>query len=267
MFDIDLFDVPQSVIDSLHAQGKIVICYFSAGSYEKKRPDSDDFPEIIKSKKMAGWDEMWLDINQLQAGGPLQTIMKARMDLAVTKKCDGIEPDNVDAWTNDVYTVRSVNKQGVRTYGSKITGTIQLAYNRWLADYAHSVGLSIGLKNDLDQIPQLVTSFDWALNEQCNQFDECDQYEPFLSANKAVFGVEYHEFVKSKSFCRDMVAGSMSWLYKTKALLADPFDPCDASWSSDPQCGDRVCSYGEDTTSCPTDCRVGSVRSTHRPVG
>src|SRR5262249_44643767 len=44
MYDIDLFDAPQSVIDSLHASGRIVICYFSAGSYENWRPDTGDFP-------------------------------------------------------------------------------------------------------------------------------------------------------------------------------------------------------------------------------
>src|SRR5262245_15557289 len=31
MYDIDLFDVPQSTIDGLHAAGRRVICYFSAG--------------------------------------------------------------------------------------------------------------------------------------------------------------------------------------------------------------------------------------------
>jgi len=271
MFDIDLFDSPQSVIDNLHAKGKIVICYFSAGSYEKKRPDSSQFPEILKSKKMDGWDEMWLDISQMQPGGALQTIMKARMDLAVQKGCDGVEPDNVDAWSNDVYSVRSVSQGGTRVYGSKITGAIQLTYNKFLATYAHSVGLSVGLKNDVDQIPQLVASFDWALNEQCNQFSECDNYEPFLSANKAVFGVEYKEYVKSKSFCTDMNDAHMSWLYKTKALLADPFDPCAPDWPTGPQCGDNVCSQGENFTSCATDCpgtvqsrRPGNIRPHHR---
>jgi len=32
--------------------------------------------------------------------------------------------------------------------------------------------------------------FDWALNEQCFEFDECDLLDPFVAAGKAVFGVE-----------------------------------------------------------------------------
>jgi len=39
IFDIDLFDVPQSTIDTLHARGSKVICYISAGTWENWRPD------------------------------------------------------------------------------------------------------------------------------------------------------------------------------------------------------------------------------------
>jgi len=51
--------------------------------------------------------------------------------------------------------------------------------------------LAIGLKNDLAQIPQLVQWFDFAVNEQCHQFEECDELDPFISANKAVLNIEY----------------------------------------------------------------------------
>ncbi len=45
--------------------------------------------------------------------------MSARMDLAKTKGCDGLEPDNVDAYENDL--------------GFKLTSNDQIAYNTWLA--------------------------------------------------------------------------------------------------------------------------------------
>ncbi len=32
---------------------------------------------------------------------------------------------------------------------------------------------------------------DWALNEECNQYDECVGYTQFISAGKVVFPVEY----------------------------------------------------------------------------
>lgn len=78
----------------------------------------------------------------------------------------------------------------------------QLAYNRWLAEAAHELGLSIGLKNDLNQIEDLVEDFDWALNEQYFQYDECDLLVPFIEAGKAVFGVEYsEEGLKQSAYC------------------------------------------------------------------
>ena len=66
-----------------------------------------------------------------------------------------------------------------------------IAYLRFLATEAHARGLSIGLKNSLDLVSELVTSFDWALNEECLQYDECESLEPFIEAGKAVFHCEY----------------------------------------------------------------------------
>lgn len=183
MYDIDLFDVPQSTIDQLHASGRVVICYFSAGSWEDWRPDADQFPASVLGNNLEGWPgEKWLDIRQLELLGPL---MAARLDLAVQKGCQGVEPDNVDGYANDT--------------GFPLTGADQITYNTWLADQAHIRGLSVGLKNDLDQIEDLVGLFDWALNEECFNFAECDQLLPFISAGKAVFGVEYE--LEPADFC------------------------------------------------------------------
>jgi len=175
MFDLDLFDTPKSLIDQLHANGRIVICYFSAGSWEDWRPDADDFPESVIGNDLSGWPgEKWLDVRRLDLLGP---IMQARMDLAVQKGCDGLDPDNVDGYTNST--------------GFPLSAQDQLAYNKWLAAEAHARKLSIGLKNDLDQVVALVSHFDWALNEQCFEYDECSALLPFVQAGKAVFAVEY----------------------------------------------------------------------------
>jgi len=196
MYDIDLFDTPQTVIDQLHHDGRKVVCYFSAGSYENWRPDKDSYPSEILGHNLDGWPgEKWVDIRQLDKLGPILT---ARFDLAVTKQCDGIEPDNIDGFTN--------------TTGFPLTANDQLVFNRWLADQAHRRGLSIGLKNDLDQIQELVNDFDWALNEQCFQYDECDMLLPFVQAGKAVFGVEYKG--DPSDFCPRANAKNFDWLKK-----------------------------------------------------
>lgn len=203
MIDIDLFDAPQSVIDQLHADGRVVICYFSAGSWEDWRADAADFPASLLGKPLDDWpNEKWLDIRQLDTLGPL---MQTRLDVAVQKQCDGVEPDNVDGFSNDS--------------GFPLSAADQLAYNRWLAEQAHSRGLSIGLKNDLDQIPQLVDYFDWALNEQCFEYDECDTLTPFVAAGKAVFGVEYN--LAPAEFCAQANALNFDWLKKNLDLDAE----------------------------------------------
>ncbi len=49
----------------------------------------------------------------------------------------------------------------------------------------------IGLKNNLDQLRYLVTDFDFAVNEQCHEFNECDGYKVFVAKGKPVFNAEY----------------------------------------------------------------------------
>jgi hypothetical protein len=93
IYDFDLFNTPQSSIDTLHAAGKQVICYFSAGTYEPNRPDSAEIlsdPSAVGAT-LDGWpDEKWLDIRT----DFIVNIMKARIDTAVSKGCDGVDPDN-----------------------------------------------------------------------------------------------------------------------------------------------------------------------------
>jgi hypothetical protein len=202
MYDIDLVNTSQSVIDKLHADGRTVICYFSAGSWEDWRSDADQFPDSIKGNTLEGWpDEKWLDIRQIDILGPL---LEARLDMAVEKSCDGVEPDNVDAYINDS--------------GFPLTFQDQLTFNLWLAQESHSRGLSVGLKNDLDQVNELVSYFDWALNEQCFQYDECETLIPFIKAGKTVFGVEYE--LDAKDFCSQANAMDFDWLKKNYDLDA-----------------------------------------------
>jgi len=174
MYDIDLVDTPQATLDALHADGRTVVCYFSAGSYEDWRPDAGEFPPEALGNPLGGWPgEYWLDLGN----ATVRSIMEARLDLAVSRACDGVEPDNVDGYAND--------------NGLGLTPADQLDYNQFLADAAHQRGLSVGLKNDLDQVVQLEPWFDWALNEECVQYGECATLGPFLAAGKAVFHVEY----------------------------------------------------------------------------
>lgn len=200
VYNIDLFDAPQNTIDKLRSQGVKVICYFSAGSSENWRPDYNQFPAVIKGKSNGWSGEKWLDIRRID----LLSVMTSRLDLALVKNCDGVEADNVDGYTNST--------------GFPLKYADQIKYNTWLASEAHLRGLSIGLKNDLDQVKDLVSVFDFAINEQCFQYKECDLLTPFILQNKAVFGVEYKS--KTSSFCPKANALKFSWLKKNLDLTA-----------------------------------------------
>lgn len=184
VYDVDLFETSASQIAALKAAGRKVICYFSAGSYEPGRPDSASFPAAVKGSVMDGWpDERWLDIRS----SAVRTIMAARIDTAVSKGCDAVEPDNVDGFDNAT--------------GFGLTAAHQVDYNRFLASHAHSRGLSIGLKNAMAIVPQLVGDFDWALNEECFTYQECDAMRPFITAGKAVFHAEYVASSRASAVC------------------------------------------------------------------
>ena len=94
----------------------------------------------------------------------------------------------------------------------------QLAYNIALAQEAHKLGLSISLNNDLDQIQDLVAYFDFAVNEECFQYGECNLLKPFISAGKPVFGIEYN--LSTASFCPQANALNMDFLKKNLSLDA-----------------------------------------------
>ncbi|MDF1562719.1 MAG: endo alpha-1,4 polygalactosaminidase [Deltaproteobacteria bacterium] len=174
LYDVDLFDAPDADLEALRAQGRTIICYFSAGSSESWRPDFEQIPDEAIGRKLSGWSgERWLDVRRRD----VFDLMVARLDLAASRGCDGVEPDNVDGHTNGT--------------GFGLTADDLLAYNRNLANAAHERGLAVGLKNDGGQAADLVDYYDFALNEQCHEYDECREYSVFLGAGKPVLNAEY----------------------------------------------------------------------------
>ena len=200
MYDVDAFDTPAWLVRTMHRRGSKVVCYISAGSWENWRPDAGRFPKVVKGRPLSGWPgERWLDIRRLDLLGP---IMRARIQRCATKGFDGVEFDNVDAYTNPT--------------GFPLRPADQLRYDVFLANAAHRRGMSVLLKNDLGQIPKLLRYFDGALNEQCFQYDECGKLRPFVRAGKPVFGVEYA--LPVAAFCPMANARNYNFLKKHLAL-------------------------------------------------
>jgi hypothetical protein len=201
LYDVDLFDNDAATVAALHAVGRKAICYVSVGSWENWRPDANLFPASVKGKTNGWPGERWLDIRNLAVLGP---ILGARLDLCKAKGFDGVEPDNVDGYANDT--------------GFRLTYADQIRFNTWIASAAHARGLSVGLKNDVDQIRDLQPLFDWALNEECFRYKECNTLAPFTQAGKAVFQVEYRGL--ASNICPKAQALGFNTLIKNKSLDA-----------------------------------------------
>jgi hypothetical protein len=206
VYDVDSTYTDATTVAGLHAKGRKVICYVNAGAWENFRPDKNSFPGTILGTDDGWAGEKWLDIRQLTV---LQPLMAARFATCRAKGFDGVEADLVESYNAQT--------------GFPITAADQLRYNVMLAGLAHGLGLSIGLKNDLGQVPQLVGVFDFAIDEQCFQYSECDQLLPFIKAGKAVFEVEYQ--LSNDQFCAQANAMGLSAMRKNMAL-DPPRWPC-----------------------------------------
>ena len=201
VWDVDLFDTPQAVIDSLHARGAKVICYLSAGSWEDWRSDAARFPAVVLGKGNGWPGERWLDIRRLDL---LDPILEQRLDLCQRKGFDGVDFDNMDGFANDT--------------GFPLTAADQLAFNRYLAQAAHTRGLAAGLKNDLEQAHQLEPYFDWLLLEECFEQGLCHLSAPFTAAGKAVLAIEYG--LPLEAFCDHARRSGISAIRKRLSLNA-----------------------------------------------
>ena len=140
-------------------RGARAICYLSAGTAERFRPDYHRYVRfdrrhhhslIGKPFSSRFPNEFWLNIRN---GRGQRDFILRRIE-ARTEKCaragfDGVEYDVVDAYA-----------QGKKGTGRRIRPHAQLVFNRALARLAHRNGLSAAHKNDLGQLEPLEPHFD-----------------------------------------------------------------------------------------------------------
>jgi hypothetical protein len=182
VYDVDGVDVPRKTVRKLHDLGRRVVCYVDMGTWENWRSDAGRFPKSALGKEVEGWPgERWLDIRRKE----IRPIFADRLRRCRDKGFDAVDPDNVNGYTNPT--------------GFPLKGRDQLAFNAWVANRAHSFGLAVGLKNDLEQIPKLEPYFDFAVLESCFEFQECTRARPFVDAGKTVVDVEYS--LRRDEFC------------------------------------------------------------------
>jgi hypothetical protein len=178
VYDIDGEENDAATVAAIHALGPDVkvVCYVDVGTWEDYRSDASSFPASVIGATNGWPGEKWLDVRQQSILLPL---MKARIETwCKDKGFDAVEPDNLDAWENSP--------------GFPITESENIAYDLAIASMGHALGLSMGLKNLPENAPSMEPSFDWALDEQCYEYDECSYFKTsFIAKGKAVFDVEY----------------------------------------------------------------------------
>ena len=120
--------------------------------------------------------EILLDTSTAAKRTAIATILNGWIDGCATAGFKAIEPDNLDTWT------RSSNR---------LTKANNLALAKLIADHAHSQDLAIAQKNaaELGSEGKTTAGFDFAVAEECQVWDECDEY---LDAyGSAVLEIEY----------------------------------------------------------------------------
>jgi hypothetical protein len=233
VYDIDLYEdasvsgnndtVNVLAVQAIHAQGGHAVCYVDAGTWENWRPDQQEFVDFNSScgNCLLGNNngfpgERWFNVNNDKGQRTfLLEKMAARVGLCVTGGYDGVEFDNVDGYQNST--------------GFSISANTQLLYNTGLANLAHAHGLSVAIKNDVGQVNDLEPYFDYAVNEQCFQYSECNFPAPGLKGfpplGKAVFNVEYKSRVWNAN-CGKADLWNFSSISKTVDLFDTPWIAC-----------------------------------------
>ncbi|MGW0790518.1 endo alpha-1,4 polygalactosaminidase [Streptomyces sp. NPDC002911] len=122
-----------------------------------------------------GWDEVLLDTSTDARRTQLVDIVGDWIDGCAENGFQAVEPDNLDSFE--------------RSKG-KLTKEHNAAFAEALAVRAHSDGLAIGQKNTTDLLDRHdAIGFDFAVTEECAQFDECDAYADAYDGR--VFAIEY----------------------------------------------------------------------------
>jgi hypothetical protein len=92
IYEVDMFWTPAETMSTLNQLGQKTVCYFSAATAESWRDDYKDFKKQDLGKELPDWPgERYLDIRR----DNVFKVIQKRIDVAASKGCNSIEPDNV----------------------------------------------------------------------------------------------------------------------------------------------------------------------------
>jgi hypothetical protein len=174
------------------AAGTYGICYVNGFQTQPEDRASwlSDHPGAVlrttsgKPVSDPGWpDEVLLDTRTAAARTTITTVLSRAIARCADRGFDAVEFDNLDSWTRS---------------GGRLTRSGNLALAASLVRVAHGEGLAAAQKNT----PQLGvqgrerTGFDFAVAEECVQYDECAAYTDVYG--ERVLDVEYADTLEQR---------------------------------------------------------------------
>ena len=209
-----------AAVNAVHAAGGKALCYVSAGTDEPFRPDHQAFLDFdagcggcLLGEPVAGFAE---EVAEHQDRRGQRTFILGR------------------AWSKAPRPVRERRvrrgrfrqRRGLpQPHGLPISESSQLLFNTALREpRAHERAAGRAQERPRAQVEELLPYFDFAVDEQCQQYDECETLDPFVAAGKAVFQVEYQ--VAAGTTCPAANAANRNAFLKSVDLFDVPWTPC-----------------------------------------
>ena len=133
------------------------------------------------------------------------------------KGFDAVDPDNIDGWEEPEtgFPLTAAQSDRLRRRGWRARST--------------RLGMAVFQKNDGDQTGTLDADFDGAITEECNVFDECSDFEPYIAKGEPVLDLEYG--LATSVFCAADNAAGIEGARLNIALDGSVFEPC---WEAEP---------------------------------
>jgi hypothetical protein len=136
----------------------------------------------------------------------VRSLMAVRLQRASISGCDAVALSSLHAHSED--------------NGFALARADELDYARWLIAECHARRLSAGVSTSDDLVASLAAEADFGSAAECLASDQCQAWQPFITANKAVFMIEYGSSSDVTSLCSEAEQLGFSLVIKRRALDA-----------------------------------------------
>lgn len=170
------------------AAGLYNICYVNAFQAQEGAESEWDSDLLLRDSSGeivydGGWGEALLDIRTAAKRDRIAAKVKTWIDGCASKKFNAVEPDNLDSYDRSEGLISEANAK---------------AFVKSLSSYAHEKNLAMAQKNTVKfSTARAETGLDFAIAEECGEWDECGDYTEGFGNNVIV--IEYQESAFKKT--------------------------------------------------------------------